>query len=184
MEATVYREIVQIKQDRMIPVFRYQVFELIVSQYCGHFSAAGVTRYIRFREPKALQAWECRKARKNRKVVLSGRTVQAKIGATVSHAMFLSGAMDDDSNSETGIISFPNGKALGRQTTQGLYEVMLREEFPRLNQLTGSLTLTSGVQAHVDNKSILDSVEGTVVWEYDSMACPQTIVQLYKGRCA
>ncbi len=27
----------------------------------------------------------------------------------------------------------------------------------------------------------MDSLEGTVVWEYDSMACPQTIVQLYKG---
>ncbi len=24
-------------------------------------------------------------------------------------------------------------------------------------------------------------MEGTVVWEYDSMACPQTLVQLYRG---
>jgi hypothetical protein len=30
------------------------------------------------------------------------------------------------------------------------------------------------------DKSLVDSLEGTVVWEYDSMACPQTIVQLYK----
>ncbi len=28
---------------------------------------------------------------------------------------------------------------------------------------------------------IVDSLEGTVVWEYDSMACPQTIVRLYRG---
>jgi hypothetical protein len=27
----------------------------------------------------------------------------------------------------------------------------------------------------------VDSLEGTVLWEYDSMACPQTIVRLYKG---
>jgi hypothetical protein len=57
-----------------------------------------------------LEAWECRQAKKNGKVVIKGRTLQAKIGATVSHAMFLSGAMVDDSNCETGIISFPNGK--------------------------------------------------------------------------
>jgi hypothetical protein len=31
------------------------------------------------------------------------------------------------------------------------------------------------------DKSIVDSLEGTVVWEYDSMACPQTIIRLYRG---
>jgi hypothetical protein len=147
VETTVYGEIVQIKQDRMILVFRCLVIETIVSQYCGHLSSAGVTRYIRFREPKSLEAWECRQAKKNWKVVINGWTLQAKIGAMVSHAMFLSGAMDNYSNCETGIISFSNGKTLGGQTAQGLYEVMVREEFARLNKLTGSLTLTSGVQS-------------------------------------
>jgi hypothetical protein len=81
------------------------------------------------------------------KVIINRRILQAKIGATVSHAMFLSLTMDNDSNCETGIISFPNGKTLGGQTAQGLYEVMLREEFARLNKLARSLTLTLGVQA-------------------------------------
>ncbi len=80
--------------------------------------------------------------------------------------------MDNDRNCETGIISFPNGKTLGGQKAQGLYEVTLREEFARLNELTGSLTLTWGVQVQAGDKSIVDSLEGTVVWEYDSMAFP------------
>jgi hypothetical protein len=50
-----------------------------------------------------------------------------------------------------------------------------------MNKLTGSIMLSSGVQARVSDKSLVDSLEGTVVWEYDSMACPQIIVQLYKG---
>ncbi len=29
------------------------------------------------------------------------------------------------------------------------------------------------------DKSIVDSLEGTIVWEYYSMDCPQTIVRLY-----
>jgi hypothetical protein len=49
VETTVYGEIVQMKQDRMIPVFRCVVMETLVAQYCGMFSAAGVKRYIRFR---------------------------------------------------------------------------------------------------------------------------------------
>jgi hypothetical protein len=101
------------KQDRINPIFRCHVVETIISQYCGHWSSEGVTRYIRFREPKPLEAWECRKARSHGKVVISSRTIQATIGATISHAIFLSGGLDDGSNCETGMISFPNGKTLG-----------------------------------------------------------------------
>jgi hypothetical protein len=95
--------------------------------------------------------------------------------------MFLAGGLDAKSNCEVAIITFPNGQTLGGQAAQGLYEITLREEFARLNELTGSLTLTSGVQATAEDKSIVDSLEGTVVLEYDSMACPQTIVRLYRG---
>jgi hypothetical protein len=169
------------KQDRIIPIFSCQVIETIVSQYCGHLSSACITQYIWFREPKELEAWECRQARSHGKVVIGGRTIQVTVGATISHAVFLSSAMDDDSNCESGIISFPNGKTLSGQAAQGLYEIMLREEFARMNKLRGSITLSSGTQAHVSDKSLVHSLEGTVVWKNDSMACPQMIVQLYKG---
>jgi hypothetical protein len=89
--------------------------------------------------------------------------------------------MDDDSNCEVGIITFPNGKTLGGQTAQGLCEITLREEFAGLNEWTRSITLSLGVQARVSDKSLVDSLEETVVWECDSMACPQMIVQLYRG---
>jgi hypothetical protein len=180
VDTTVYGEIVQIKQDRMIPVFRCIVIETIVSQYCGMFSAAAVARYIRFQEPRTLEAWECRQARKSGKVIIDGRTFQGKIGATASHSTYLAGGLDDKSNCEVVSINLPNGQALGGQAAQGLYKITLREEFARLNELTGSLTLMFGVQATAGDKSIVDSLEGMVVWEYDSMACPQTIVRLYR----
>jgi hypothetical protein len=80
VETTVYGEIIQIKQDTMIPVFRCIVIETIISQYCGMFSAAGIVRYIRFWEPRTLEAWECRQARKSGKIIINGRTFQRKIG--------------------------------------------------------------------------------------------------------
>ncbi len=107
--------------------------------------------------------------------------MEGKIGATVSHTMFLAGNLDDDSNCEVGMVTLQDGKVLGGMASQGLNEITLREEFARMNELTGSLTLTSGVQARAADKSIADSLEGTVVWEYDPMECPQTIVRLYKG---
>ncbi len=142
VETTVYGEIVQIKQDRMIPVFRCIVVETLVVQYCGMFSAAGVTRYIRFRELKPLEAWECRQPRRSGKIVINLRTLEGKIGATASHSMHLAGRLDDDSRCKVGIVTLPDGKVLNGQVAQGLYKITLREEFARLNELTGSLTLT------------------------------------------
>jgi hypothetical protein len=176
VETTVYGEIVQIKQDRMIPVFRCIVIETLVAQYCGMFSAAGVTRYIRFRELKPLEAWECRQARLNGQIHINGKVLKGKIGATASHSMYLTSRLDDESRCEVGVVTLPDGKVLTGQVAQGLYEITHREELARLNELTGSMTLTSGVQAAAGDKSIVDSLEGTVVWEYDSMACPQTII--------
>jgi hypothetical protein len=145
------------------------------------FLAAGVTRYFQFRELKPLEAWVCRQARRSGKIIINGRTLEGKIGATASHSMYLASGLDDDSRCEVGIVTLPDSKVLDGQAAQGLYEITLREEFARLNELTGSLTLTSGVQAAAGDKSIVDSLEGTVVWEYDSMASPQTIVRLYRG---
>ncbi len=71
--------------------------------------------------------------------------------------------MDDNSNSEAGIISLPDGKTLSGQEAQGLYEIMLCEEFARMNELTGSITLSSRIQARVSDKSLVDSLEGMVV---------------------
>ncbi len=81
VETTVYGEIVQIKQDRMIPVFRCTVIETLLAQYCGMFSAAGVTRYLKFHELKPLEARECRKARKNGLLLINRRPISGKIRA-------------------------------------------------------------------------------------------------------
>ncbi len=50
-----------------------------------------------------------------------------------------------------------------------------------MNELTGTITLFSGAQARVVDKSLMDSLEGTVLWEYNPISFPQMIVQLYKG---
>jgi hypothetical protein len=77
--------------------------------------------------------------------------------------MFLAGGLDDESRCEDSIVTYPDGQTLSGQAGQGLYEITLTEEFAWLNELTGSLTLTSGVQATAGDKSIVDSLEGTVV---------------------
>jgi hypothetical protein len=40
---------------------------------------------------------------------------------------------------------------MSSQAAQRLYEITLFEEFPKMNKLTGSITLSSGVQARVSD---------------------------------
>jgi hypothetical protein len=87
------------------------------------------------------------------KVFLSGQTIQATIKATMSHAIFFSKNLDDNSNYEAGVINFSNGKKIEGQP----------EEFSKMNELTGMFMLSSGIQARVSDKSLVDSLEGTVV---------------------
>ncbi len=74
--STEYKESVQMKQDRIIPVSRCQVTETIVTQFCGHWSPAGVTRYVHFPEPKALEhrGVLSSTSTEHGKVALGGRT--------------------------------------------------------------------------------------------------------------
>jgi hypothetical protein len=48
VERTIFGEILQMKKDRTVPVFRCMVIESVMSQYCGFNSAGGVVRYITF----------------------------------------------------------------------------------------------------------------------------------------
>ncbi len=81
----------------------------------------------------------------------------------MSHAIFFSKNLDENSNYEAGVISFPNGKTIKGQSAQGLYKITQREEFLKMNHLTGMFMLSSGIQARVSNMSLVDSLEGTVV---------------------
>jgi hypothetical protein len=55
-------------------------------------------------------------------VYINGKTIAGKIGATISHTMFLSGGLDDESRCEVGSVTLPDGRVLNGQVAQGLYD--------------------------------------------------------------
>jgi hypothetical protein len=57
------------------------------------------------------------------------------------------------------------------QTAQAIYEITLREEFAKMNELTGTITFPSGLQTRALDNNIVDGLKGTFIWEYDSLAC-------------
>jgi hypothetical protein len=67
-----------------------------------------------------------------------------EVQATMLHAIFLSRNLDDNSNCKARVISFSNGKTNRGQAAQGLYDITLREEVAKVNELTGTITLARG----------------------------------------
>jgi hypothetical protein len=62
------------------------------------------------------------------------------------------------------VLELPGGWKIGDQATQAVYEIMVLEEYAKLNDLTGTITMASGLTAKAANLSLTDSVEGTYVW--------------------
>ena len=89
-------EIIQIRKTRTIPVLRCLAVVTEVSQYCGHSSAAGVMRFLKFRETATVESQSCRDAFSNKgKLEVRGRVYPAVIGSTSSHHDYLAGGLED-----------------------------------------------------------------------------------------
>jgi hypothetical protein len=62
-----------------------------------------------------------------------------------------------------------------------MYEIYVRQEWARANVLTGT-KLSDYLMGTTTDRTLVDSGEGTLVWDYSQAACPDTLVSLYRGR--
>jgi hypothetical protein len=184
VERSVWGEVVQLKRERAISIFRCQVLETRVSQFCGWDSQGGVMRFLKYREPKPVEAQDCRAALSGNnkgKIKINGKFYKGTIGTMKSHANVDVGSLADNGVCNRGALSLDDGRVLDKQVAQSVYEVILREEYGRLNDLSGTVSLPAGLVAKAGDLSLMDSFEGTFVWTIDKTVCPDTLVQLYRG---
>ncbi len=93
----------------------------------------------------------------------------------------LVGGLDNNGNCEVGLFEV-NGMPLRSQVATAMYEIYIRQEWARANDLTGSIKLLEYLMGTTTDRTLVDSGEGTYVWDYSQDACPDTLVSLYKGR--
>ncbi len=75
-----------------------------------------------------------------------------------------------------------NGVPLKSQTASAMYEIYVRQEWARANDLMGTIKLSEYLMGTTTDRTLVDSGEGTYVWDYSQDACPDTLVSLYRGR--
>jgi hypothetical protein len=93
----------------------------------------------------------------------------------------LVGGLDNNNNCEVGLYEV-NGVPLRSQVASAMYKIYVRQEWARANDLTGTIKLSEYLMGTTTDRTLVDSGEGTHVWDYSQDACPDTLVSLYRGR--
>ena len=181
IERELYGEIVQIKKERLVQVTRCTATETVTTQHCGWQSHAGPGRYAKFHDPITIEPAECRQAVKTGHLKLRGKDHPFEMNVRKGVSVELVGGLDDYGNCRVGVFHL-NGVTLESQMATAMYEIYVRQEWARANDLTGSIKLSEYLMGTTTDRALVDSGEGTYVWEHSKDACPDTLVSLYRGR--
>ena len=89
---------------------------------------------------------DCRLAEKSGRMKINGKEQVIQIGVSTSFHTYLKGGRDINNNCEVGTYEH-DGKEYTKQVVFASYEVLLRQEWARANDIKGVLTMehTSGI---------------------------------------
>jgi hypothetical protein len=180
VERTLQGEKVQMKMERMTQITLCCVVEMITSQYCGWKSRAAVVRYLKFREPYTKEPAACCLANKTSMIVMDKKSYPVQQHADKSHSKLIEGTLDLGHNCQVGSRTH-EGIVLDCQVTQTIQEVFIRQEWAKVNEVSGMIITTSGLIAPVTDQSLMDIVDGTYAWKHLQEDLANSIMQLYLG---
>ncbi len=178
IERELYGEIVQIKKERLVQVTRCTVTQTIKSVYCGWQSRTGPERYAKFHDPIVIEPADCRMAAKTGRFKLNGKDYLFEMNVRKAVIVGLVGSLDNYGHCEVGLFEF-NGMTLKNQMATAMYEIYIHQEWARANDLTCTIKLSEYLMGNTTDRTLVDSGEGTYVWDHSKDACPDT---LYRGR--
>ncbi len=177
IERELYGEIVQIKKERLVQVTRCTATQTVKSVYSGWQSRTGPARYAKFHDPIVIKPADCRIAAKTGRFKLNGKDYQFEMNVRKAVIVDLVGSLDNYGNCEVGLFEF-NGVTLKNQMATAMYEIYVRHEWARANDLTGTIKLSEYLMGTTTDRTLVDSGEGTYVWDHLKDACPDTLVSL------
>ncbi len=162
IERELYGEIVQIKKERLVQVTRCTATQTIKTAYCGWQSRSGPERYAKFHDPITIEPADCRKAAKTGRFKLNGKEHPFEMNVRQGVTVDLVGGLDNYGNCEVGVFDF-NGVTLKNQMASAMYEIYVRQEWDRANDLTGTIKLSEYLMGTTTDGALVDSGEGTYV---------------------
>ncbi len=118
---------------------------------------------MKFRMPLTIEPADCRISAKLGKIKISGKEHPFEMCVQTDFSIYLVGGLDAQQNCEVDAYEV-NSVMLTSKVVQASYEVDIKQEWARTNDLTGTIKLT-------------ESLMGDFLQD----ACPDTLVSLYSG---
>ncbi len=112
--------------------------QTIKSVYCGLKSRSGPERYAKFHDPIVIEPADSRMATKTGRFKLNGKEYLFEMNVRRAIIVDLVGGLDNDGNCEVGLYEV-NGVPLRNQMATAMYEIYIRQEWARANDLTGTI---------------------------------------------
>ncbi len=162
-------------------VTRCTATQTIKSVYCGWQSRTGPERFAKFHDPIVIEPADCRMAAKTGRFKLNRKDYPFEMNIRKAVIVDLVGSLDNYGNCEVGLFEF-NGVTLKNQMATAMYEIYVHQEWARANDLTGTIKLSEYLMGTTTDWTLVDSGEGTYLWDHSKDACPDTLVSLYRGR--
>jgi hypothetical protein len=178
IERELYGEIVQIKKERLVQVTRCTATQMIKSTYCGFQSRLCPERYAKFHDPIVIEPADCWQAAPTGGFKPGRKDFPFKMNIRRSVIVDLVGGLDNNGNCEVGLYEV-NGVPLKSQMATAMYEIYVCQEWARANN---TIKLSEYLMGTTMDQTLVDSGEGTYVWDYSQDACPDMLVSLYRGR--
>jgi hypothetical protein len=141
----------------------------------------GSERYAKFHDPITIEPTDCRKAAKTGRFKLNGKEHLFEMNVRQGVTIDLVGSLDNYGICEVGVFDF-NSVPLKNQMATAMYEIYICQEWARANNLTGTIKLSEYLMGTTTDRALVDSGEGTYVWDHSKDACPDMLVSLYRGR--
>jgi hypothetical protein len=118
--------------------------------------------YAKFHDPITIEPADCRRAAKTGRFKLNGKEHPFQMNVRQGVMVDLVGSLDNYGNCEVGLFEF-NGVTLKNQMATAMYEIYVRQEWARANDLTGTIKLSEYLMGTTTDRALVDSGEGTYV---------------------
>ncbi len=135
-----------------------------MTQHCGWQSHAGPGRYAKFHDPITIEPADCRQAAKTEHIKLRGKDHPFEMNVRKGVSVELVGGLDEYGNCRVGVFHL-DGMRLESQMVTATYEIYVRQEWARANDLTGSIKLSEYLMGTTADRALVDSGEGTYIRE-------------------
>ncbi len=165
IERVLFGEIVQTKKERLVQVTRCTATQTIKSVYCGFQSGLGPERYAKFHDPIVIGPADCRQAAKTGRFKLNGKDYPFEMNVRREIIVDLVGGLDNNGNCEVGLYEV-NRVPLRNQMATAMYEIYVRQEWARANDLTGTIKLSEYMMGTTTDRTLVDSWEDSYVWDH------------------